>query len=165
MQNNLLDGSLLDQSCHLLIDEIVEEGVESVPGVLALLESIPKDVPIAIASGATRQDIKLILQAINLTARIPVIITADDVAQSKPNPQTYQIALECLQTLYPAAVLLAENCLAIEDTPAGIQAAQGAGLPTLGITTTTTSNNLHQAGRVVDTFEGVTFETLSKWFG
>jgi beta-phosphoglucomutase-like phosphatase (HAD superfamily) len=67
--------------------------------------------------------------------------------------------------LYPAADLQADNCLAIEDTPAGIQAARGAGLPTLGITTTTTSNNLHQAARVVDTFEGVTFETLSKWFG
>jgi beta-phosphoglucomutase len=148
-----------------VFNEIVAEGVEPVHGVLALLEELPREIPVAIASGATRQDIKMILQALGLTSRFPVIVTADDVAKSKPNPETYQLAYEALLNLYPDADLRVDCCLAIEDTSAGIEAARGAGLQTVGITTTTSAENLHAAGRVIDTFEGVTFEVLNKWFG
>jgi len=148
-----------------VFDDIVASGVTPVSGVFGLISSLPATFPTAIASGATGRDIELILQGIELTGRFPVIVSADDVARSKPAPETYELALGQLSKLYPDANLQAENCVAIEDTPAGIASARGAGLQVLGLATTTVPANLHTAQRVVDTLEGVTFETLNQWFG
>ena len=56
------------------------------------------------------------------------------------------------------------ECLAIEDSPAGLRAAQAAGAQTLGVTTTHPAGDLALADRVVETLEGVTWERLIQWY-
>lgn len=148
-----------------VFDSIVAQGVAAVPGVIALLDSVPKRVPVAIASGATRRDIDLVLAALGLTGRFEVIVSATDVARSKPDPQTYRVALAALAQRWPKLSMPPQKCLAIEDTPTGIASARGAGLTTLAVTTTTASTNLLDAHRVTETLEGVTYKTLCDWFG
>ncbi len=57
----------------------------------------------------------------------PVLVTADDVAASKPNPEGYILA---------AAMLGVESgrCLVLEDAPAGVKAARAAGCHVGGVT-------------------------------
>ncbi|MFW5488471.1 MAG: HAD family hydrolase [Desulfovibrio sp.] len=57
------------------------------------------------------------------------IVTGDDIARGKPAPDIYLKAAELAAT--PP-----ENCLAVEDTPIGLQAALSAGMATLGLGTT-----------------------------
>ncbi|MEX2212942.1 MAG: HAD family phosphatase [Phycisphaeraceae bacterium] len=142
--------------------QIVGEGFETIPGVLELIANLPADFPIAIASGATHEDIALILGKLGIASRFNPIITASDVHKSKPDPQTYRMALAGLQK---RAAMEPGEVVAIEDTAAGIESARGAGLLTLGITTTGTASLLHRAHRVIEGLRGLTLDDLQKWFG
>ncbi len=138
----------------------VRAGFEPIPGILALIEQAHQQWPLAIASGATRFDIDLILGELGLADRFSPIVTADDVQYSKPHPQTYAKAVgELGFAADPSA------CLAIEDTAAGIESAREAGLQVLGITSTGDASQLGRATRVVETFQGITPQQLEQWFG
>ncbi len=143
---------------------IVAQGFETIPGVIEFIGSLPVDFPIAIASGATREDIDLILGHLGIGPRFSTIVTASDVARSKPDPMTYRMALGNLKKQTGLA-LDSSRVLAIEDTPAGIESALGAGLRTLGLTTTTDGANLGRAGRVIGGFKNLSLELLQEWYG
>jgi beta-phosphoglucomutase len=145
-------------------EAIVAEGVGSFPGVLELIAQLSRQIPLAIASGATRRDIDLILGRLGVTGLFDPIITADQVRRSKPDPQTYALAVAGLAQRHPALALEPGQCLAIEDTPAGLESARAAGLWTLGITTNHPPALLHRAHRVVGGLEGLSLDQLRQWF-
>jgi len=141
---------------------IVAEGFDPIAGAIDFVKSLTADFPIAIASGATRADIDIILGPLDLAPRFDPIICADDVPRSKPDPMTYRMAFAALAKRFRG--LRPDEVLAIEDTAAGIDSARGAGLIALGITTTTDAATLKQAHRVVDGFRGLSLEMLQQWF-
>jgi len=150
-----------------VFEAIVREGVEAYPGVVALVKQAAAEMPIAIASGATRRDIDLILGRLGLAGTFDPIVTADDVKRSKPPPETYALAARAIARKLPGdgGAFEPSQLLAIEDTPDGIDSARGAGLSTLGVTTTMRASDLHRASRVVEKLEGVTLDELRAWFG
>lgn len=154
--------SVLIEQKQRKFNEIVASGVKTIPGSLKLIDEAASAMPIAIASGATREDIDLILSQLGYADRFEVIVSANDVAKSKPDPATYAQAVEQLRA--KGYDLQAKRCLAIEDTAAGIASARGSGLQVLGLTTTGPASLLTEAGRVVDTLEDVNVETLKSWF-
>lgn len=138
----------------------------AIPGALPLIDAAhDAGLPIAIASGATHADIEQMLTILGRRDRFDIIVAADDVEHSKPDPATYRIAFEKLAAKHPDAKLDPATTLAIEDTSAGLASAQGAGLMTLGLTTTGTAESLAIADRVIENLEGVTLDTLHGWFG
>ena len=147
-----------------VFEAIVERGVRSYAGVPELVAAAAKSMPVAIASGATRQDIELILGKLALTKHFKIIVSADDVAKSKPHPETYAKAASALGGLHPQLNLQPSECLAIEDTSAGLKSARAAGLMTLAVTTTSPRADLHHAHRVIDALEGVTIDQLRAWY-
>ena len=100
----------------------------ALPGVESLLRELHGHVPLALCSGALPADIEPVLQQRNWTDVFEVRVTAADVAESKPNPTSYALALRRLQDCYPDRPLPAHRCVAVEDTDAGETAARGAGL-------------------------------------
>ncbi len=142
------------------IDQLIAAGVPMIPGARALLDEIDKagQPRIAIASGATARDIEQMLAGLKLRDRFRVVISADDVMHSKPHPRTYALAAECLG-------VAPQHCLAIEDTPAGLQSARDAGLMTLGLATSGPAALLHRAQRVVPDLTHVTLADLQAWYG
>lgn len=154
-----------------VIERLVRQGVPMIPGARALIEEASHQgagaasLPIAIASGATRLDIELMLDGLGLRERFELIISADDVSVSKPHPQTYARAVEQIAAMHPELAVQPADCLAIEDTAAGIESATGAGLMTLGLATTGPAETLHRAMRVVPDLTGVTVEKLRRWYG
>jgi len=145
-------------------EEVVHEGIEPIAGVVDFIRAA-SSIPIAIASGATSRDIQLILKKLDLHAHFTAIVTADMVKRSKPDPQSYAMAAEALAMKHAALKIHPGECLAIEDTAAGVQSASGAGLMTLGLTTTGTAEKLHKANRVIADFRGLTLEKLRTWYG
>lgn len=141
---------LIDQKATLF-QEIIRDGISAYPGVVNLIRQIHSSgIPLAICSGALRSDIEPILETLGITECFDVIVTAEDVARSKPDPECYQLAHNRLNTFHSLSIP-AQQVLAIEDTPAGIAAAKGAGLLVLAVSNSYDAQHLSQANAVTAT--------------
>jgi len=119
------------------------------PGAVELIRSIPARLPVALCSGALKSDIEPILEKLGIAGSFTVVVTAEDTDKSKPDPAPYLLALEKLKIDDPS------TALAIEDTPAGIVSAKGAGLKVLAVTNSYDRDYLMEADAVTDSLEQV----------
>jgi len=148
--------------------KIVARGVVPFAGAKELVEELRRaGLPLAIASGAKGEEIRLILQGLGLLDAFCAIVSADDVAAGKPHPETYQRALEALISRYPALGSdpasdgsSPQGVAVIEDTPTGIQAARSAGLFVVGVAHTYPLSELHQAHWAVPRIADLSVERL-----
>jgi mannitol-1-/sugar-/sorbitol-6-phosphatase len=116
------------------------EGVSVMPGSADLLSSIPPERWCVVTSGT-----RFLAHSRLQHARLPipaVLVSADDVTQGKPHPEPYLRGADMLG-------FRAADCLVIEDAPAGIEAAQAAGMKAIGITSTYPLAELHRADAVI----------------
>lgn len=95
-----------------------------------------RDLKLAVVSGAIRSEVELVLNRATLAEYFPVIVAGDDITTSKPEPDGYLLAVERLNQQYCDLNLQPSECLAIEDTLAGIQAAKRAGIQVVGVANT-----------------------------
>ena len=104
--------------------------IEKLPlfeGVATLIESLHQaNLKIGVVSGALRDEIITVLQREGLADKISTIVGADDTPESKPNPGGYLQAVRNLN-------LSPQECLVLEDTFIGIQAAKAAKIPVVGV--------------------------------
>jgi len=124
------------------------------PGAVELIKSIPGRLPVALCSGALRSDILPVLEKLGIGDAFSVMVTAEDTDKSKPDPAPYRLALKKLD------IQDASTALAIEDTPAGILSAKGAGLKVLAVTNSYDREYLLEADAVTDSLEHVNRLTL-----
>ena len=109
---------------NLYYAEALAAGIALRPGVADTIERAKAaGLKLAIATTTGRSNLDALLAAIPLP-RFDVIVTAEDVAALKPDPQVYRVALERLD-------VLAEAALAFEDSVNGLAAASAAGLRTI----------------------------------
>lgn len=140
---------LIEQKA-LFFSEVIRSGVSAYPGVLDLISRLHEQkLPLAICSGALRSDIDPILSMLGIADFFAIIVTADDVAASKPDPECYQLAFHRLQSAHKNS-FTKETTLAIEDTPAGISAARTAGLMVCAVTNSYPAAKLDQATFVIE---------------
>lgn len=139
-----------------------EQNPKPYPGVVELIRKLSGAVPLALCSGALRRDVMPILKKLGLERAFDVMVTADDVHISKPDPSSYVLAVERLREGHAGRAIRAERSVAIEDTPAGISAARGAGLRVLALLNTYPKHQLGDATRVVESLDGVGVEDLGK---
>lgn len=104
------------------------------PGIRKLLDQIQLHrLAIGLVTGAIRSEVINILEKAELLTYFSVIVAGDDIPTSKPQPDGYLSALEQLNRLDSTLQLEPSQCLAIEDTPVGIQAAKQAGMSVVGV--------------------------------
>lgn len=111
-------------------------------------------VPVAVVSGAARAEIEPVLEAAGLTPLVNVVVSVDDVAKGKPDPEGYLRALELLGHPDPAEVVV------IEDTDAGIAAAKSAGMRCVAVLGTLKPERLAAADEVVSTLDVAVMKRL-----
>lgn len=161
-------GKDLDEKrlCELIerkaavFEEIVLKGVNPYPGVVELIRKLSGRMPLALCSGALERDIAPILDMLGIRGVFDAVVTADDVKASKPDPESYLLAVRRLADIFPEKGITPHDCLAIEDTPAGIASARAAGLHVLAITNSYDSEKLHGALHVAESLENVNLEML-----
>jgi beta-phosphoglucomutase len=124
---------------------IVADGSTVSEEVRAAVSYAAERVPVAIVSGAARVEIESVLGAAGLSAGVTVIVSADDVTAGKPNPESYRLALACLDD-----GIHAEEVVVFEDTEAGVAAAKGAGMRCLAVLGTLAPERLGQADEIVE---------------
>ncbi len=133
------------------------------PGAGRLIEDLYRRWPLAICSGALRTEVTCILDREDLSSRFGVVVTSDDVALSKPDPQGFLLTLDRLGQTMPS--LAAESCIVVEDSAAGVAAARAAGMRTLGVGRGRAAERLADAEVVVPSVVDITPDRLGKWFG
>ena len=145
-------------------NRVIASGVKPYPGVVELIRSIQGNLPLGLCSGALSCDISPILKQLGITDAFDTMVTADEVAASKPHPESYLLAVDRLAALFPGRGITAGKCLAIEDTPAGIASATGAGVKVLAVANSYPEERLAGAFRVVDSLVGIDCQGLSTLF-
>jgi beta-phosphoglucomutase len=145
-----------------IFQDVAAEGVEPYPGVVELIRLLSGRVPLAICSGALRSDIEPVLGMLGLADSFDCMVTAEEVDASKPDPACYRLAVQRLQQLFPAVGITAAETVAIEDTPAGIQAAKDAGMHVLAVSNSYPAADLAAADRVVAALSGIGVEELQR---
>lgn len=109
----------------------IRTGHPLLPGARELIRQLHGRRPLAICSGAQRREIETILASNDLLDPFPIIVSAEDVSASKPDPEGYLLALERLRETNPT--LTAADCLVIEDSDHGITAGRAAGMKVLAV--------------------------------
>lgn len=131
------------------------------PGIAEAVKNSAGRYRLAIVSGALRPEIELILQAAGMRTDFEHITSAEDTWNGKPDPEGY---LHALRSLNRKAPVLASECLVIEDTLFGIQAAHAAGMRCLAVSTTFPADQLASADAVASTLKGYDIESLARRF-
>jgi beta-phosphoglucomutase-like phosphatase (HAD superfamily) len=99
------------------------------PHNIVLLRSVRQEsFPTALATQSHREQAGRVLGILGLEDEFDVVVTRDDVEHGKPDPEMHLLAARELD-------LEAGECLAIEDSPAGVQGALAAGMEVIAVTT------------------------------
>lgn len=146
------------------------EAVEELPIYPGVSDFISKaqaaHLSVGIVSGALRSEIDLVLTRTNLTPHFSVIVAGDDIQTSKPDPAGYLLAVDRLNQQFPDLSIQPQECLAIEDTFAGIEAAKQAGMQVVGVANTYPFHMLQrQANWVVDYLSDLELDRVQTVFG
>jgi HAD superfamily hydrolase (TIGR01509 family) len=99
---------------------LLHETIE-IPGVEALLEELSKTHKMAIVTTSKRTHFELIHKTRHLIRFMDLVLTREDYVLSKPDPEPYLLALKKLGAS-------ADECLVVEDSQRGLQAALAAGI-------------------------------------
>ena len=114
------------------------------PGVVELVRRLANEYPLAIASGALRGEIEMALERGGIDDCFQAIIAAEDVGACKPDPEGYVKALAALNAEARPPIQPGE-CLVIEDSIAGVEAAKRAGMRCLAVTNSYAVEELKEA--------------------
>ena len=98
---------------------------EILPGVLKVLTFL-KDNNIPFALGSASKNARFILEQVGIIDLFDAIVDGNDVSKAKPDPEVFLIGAEKLK-------VAPENCVVFEDAIAGVEAANNAGMLSIGI--------------------------------
>lgn len=137
-----------------------ERDLRMVSGVMEFLDTLEAaGIQMAVATSASSVRAHDILGRLGILPRLVAIITGDDVAKGKPDPEIFVRAGKGLN-------LAPKNLLVVEDAVSGIRAAKSAGMKCLGIASDGRSEKLRDAGadRVIPDYRRICLKEVQQLF-
>ena len=131
--------------------------MEGVRDFLMMLKQ--NNIPMAICSGSLLAEIELILEANNLKSFFEAIVSADHVKRGKPYPDGFLLTLQKLNEKRTPAIQPGQ-CIVIEDSHWGLEAAQKAGMHTVAVTNSYDVDQLKMADKIVTKLNELTMNDL-----
>jgi len=157
-------ASLIETKTRLVQAAFAQE-VKALPGAVDLVRAAHAGgIPLAICSGALREEILLAAGTLGVRDCFQVVVSAEDVVRGKPDPSGFRLALERLSAFHGRS-LGARRTLVVEDSPAGIEAALALGMQVLAVTNSYGAEFLTRAHRIVHSLAEVTLEQLAGMTG
>lgn len=135
-----------------MMDLIHRRKYAALPGVERFVRGLWRDYPLAICSGALRDEIEAMLEGVALRDCFKVIVAAEDVSAPKPDPQGYMMAMKQL-TQKAGTKLTPADCLVVEDSAMVVRSVRAAGFPVLAVATSTTVERLSDANWAVPSLD------------
>lgn len=141
-----------------LFREIIAPHIQPVKGLIPFLETLEEQkIPRAVATSAPLVNVKFTLEKTGTQRFFPIVVTGDNVINSKPHPEIYLKTAAAIQ--YPP-----QKCAIIEDSLSGIAAGRQAGCKIIGITTTHTRDELRDTDLVISDFRDLTLDDVNNLF-
>ncbi len=149
---------------------LVRRDLPECPGAAAFIHAASERFPLAVASGALRVEVEDGLYRLGVRDRITAVVTVEDVARGKPDPEIFLRAREVLIRICttPGAPLPLDpsepsaSFLVIEDSPAGLAAARAAWMPAVGVTTSRPASDMIPAAAVVEDLSGLELDAVAR---
>ena len=138
----------------------VKQHLAIFPGVRELVQEAAERYPLAVASGALRHEIELILEESGLRKAFRHITSAEDVTRGKPAPDPFLHAMAGLNRSCANLSLAPGDCLVIEDSLPGIRGALAAGMKVLAVANTHAVQDLHEAHSMTHSLADVRLSEL-----
>jgi beta-phosphoglucomutase len=133
--------------------------IEGVRDFLQMLSQ--NNIPMAICSGALLAEIELVLEQARLRPFFEVIVSAEFVKKGKPSPEGFLLTLRKLnrnrQNPIPP-----NQCIVIEDSHWGLEAAKAAGMHTIAVTNSYDADQLAMAEKIVTGLGDLSIDILQK---
>ena len=149
-------ASISREKTELFRENVRREGISPMPGAIELLTALhERDVPMAVASSAPRQNVDAFLKMLGLEHFFKAIVTGEEVVKGKPDPQIFLLAAQKLNA-QPRC------CAVIEDAVRGIEAAHAAGMRSVGVAANHPRESLKLAGLVVNSLAELTALDIEK---
>jgi beta-phosphoglucomutase family hydrolase len=128
--------------------------IKPIPGLINLLQQIKEDgIPMAIATSGLPINIAFMFEHVPIESYFDKVIDATYVSNSKPHPEIFLKAAESV-----GANPL--NTVAFEDSVAGVRSAKAAGMKVVGLTTTHTAEDLHEADKIIKDYTEIDVTAL-----
>ena len=136
-----------------------KEPIKLIPGVKKLIINLKsKGFHIALASSSPHRLINYIMDKTNINEYFQIKVSGDDVINGKPNPEIFLKTAE-LMDIKPA------NCLVIEDSANGVNAAVRAGMKCIGFKNPDSGNqDLSASDLIIDSFNRLTISAIENIF-
>lgn len=152
---NLTIDELLERQHANKLKLLKEIQLETISGIDELILDLQKKgIAIALASSSSREFIELVLKKLGIIDCFQVIVSGDDVEKGKPEPDIFLKAAELLK-------VAPENCIVLEDSEHGVNAAKKAGMKCIGFINPNSGNqDLSKADKIVSTLVGLEYESL-----
>ncbi len=160
-------SDLIERKAGYYQDLIRRQGFPAFPGSRELImEAAAAGLMLGAVSGALRGEVAGGLEQLGVRSCFKVLVGADDVERSKPDPEGYRKGLEGLNVLPPVPLPLLQpgQVVAIEDSPVGLEAAAACGLATVGVAQTYPEAELTLADRVFDSVAALDLGRLQGLF-
>lgn len=133
------------------VDEFLDTvGLTAIPGSLEFVARVRERNLLTCVATASRTP-KPFLKAVGATDLFPVVLDRTATERSKPYPDIYLRAADVLG-------VTPDECVVIEDSPVGVQAARSAQMRVIAVTTTHSRSELEEATAVVDAFEEINLD-------
>lgn len=129
--------------------ESVQQSVPLFEGVENFIKKTSTELDLGIVSMAKREEIELVLDLTGLGPYFSVVLAAEDIHTYKPDPTCYREGfrqIDLARVAKGGLPMVHEDCLVIEDSPAGVKAGKAADLPVLGVANTVSADELRAAG-------------------
>lgn len=140
--NEQVDVAKLADEKALMYLQLASDQITAYPGVVPLIKSLSAQVPLALVTGSLSIEAETALAALGIRHCFTTIVSAEDVAAGKPNPEGYLKAARLLG-------VAAKDCVVVEDSASGAMAAKAAGADCIAVTNTHTEDEPKEATTVV----------------
>lgn len=145
---------------NVIFDELAGNEATIFEGVPEFLQMLTDNkIRRAICSGALLIDIQPILEKSQLGPFFEEIVSAEQIEKGKPDPEGFLLALKKLNEGIQNSIA-ANECVVIEDSHWGLEAAIAAGMHTVAITNTYDAEQLTMAEKIVERFSELTIDDL-----
>ena len=149
---------LADRKEEIYREIIISDGIEPLPGVRDLLQSLrSEEIACSIASSTPIANIETVMGMIGLSDYFDAITAAEDVSNGKPNPEVFLKAAEKIK-------VDPKNCVVFEDAHVGIEAGLAANMQVIAVATTHPVESLGNAHMVTENLEGIDAEKIMELF-
>ncbi|WP_018249658.1 HAD family hydrolase [Orenia marismortui] len=150
---------LVNKQNKITLEYLRDSNINPINGIVKLLEELKNNgLKVALASSSSEKLIELILNKFHIQQYFIETISGENFAKSKPNPQIFFHAAKKLK-------LKAEECVVIEDSKHGIEAAKRADMKAIGYKNINSGNqDLSKADLIVESIREINVELIKNLF-